>query len=37
MQAVAQMNIRLRFGPPKSTLATGPGTRILPISVPSGS
>ena len=34
---VAQMKRRLRFGPPNTTFATASGTRILPISVPSGS
>ena len=34
---VAQMNRRLRLGPPKTTLATPSGTRTLPSSVPSGS
>src|SRR5205085_3123478 len=33
---VAQMKRRLRFGPPKHTLATTSGTRTLPIRAPSG-
>src|SRR6218665_1261443 len=34
-ELVAQMNRRLRLGPPKHRLATGSGSSILPRSVPS--
>jgi hypothetical protein len=35
-EVVAQMNMRLRLGPPKTTLATPSGTSTLPSRVPSG-